>query len=206
MLVSNIMLAQPPTEMDKNVFRILGISGSGRKGSYNTALLAAAKEMLPDNVMLETYNVSSFPLFNEDLEVRMPGPIREFKRKIKEADAILFASPEYNYTVSAVLKNALEWGNRPDDDNSWEGKPAAIMSASSSPRGGARAQLHLRQIMVDLDMYPLNRPLLLVAKAEEKFDFNLRLTDARSRELLRDLLNSLVSWARKLNGVAPPVQ
>ncbi len=187
-----------PAGRNKSVFRILGISGSGRRGSYNTALLKTAKELLPEGVVLETYDLSRFPLFNQDLEAEMPAVVKRFKKKIREADAILFATPEYNYTVSAVLKNALEWGNRPDGDNSWDGKPAAIVSASPSPRGGARAQLHLRQIMVDLNMHPINQPQLLVARAEEKFDGDLGLADKRSRELLRNLLAALVEWARRL--------
>ena len=190
------MLA-PPQTTNKSAIRILAISGSGRKGSYNTALLDAAKTLAPDDAIVETYDVSKFPLFNEDLEGSMPERVREFKQKIDQADAILFATPEYNYTISAVLKNALEWGNRPD--NSWDGKPAAIISASSGPRGGARAQLHLRQIMIDLNMHPMNRPLLLVANASEKFDGRFKLSDERTREVLQNLLASLVAWARRIN-------
>ncbi len=199
MLADDIMLASALTG-ENRVFKILGISGSGRKESYNTALLRAAEELVPDGVVLESYDVPRFPLFNEDLETEIPAVVVEFKKKIREADAILFATPEYNYTVSAMMKNAIEWGNRPEGDNSWEGKPAAIVSASTGPRGGARAQLHLRQIMVDLNMHPINRPQLLLARAEEKFDGNLRLTDERSRELLRDLLAALVEWAQRLRG------
>lgn len=183
---------------NSTTFKILGVSGSGRRTSYNTALLEAAQELLPDGVVLETFDASRFPLFNEDLEAEIPSDVKEFKKRIRQADAILFATPEYNYSISAVLKNAIEWGNRPDGENSWDGKPAAIMSASSSPRGGARAQLVLRQIMVDLNMYPINEPQLLIARAEEKFDNNLRLTDERSRELLKNLLAGLVEWAKKL--------
>lgn len=183
---------------EKMAVRILGISGSGRRGSYNSALLEAAKELVPENVVLETYDVSGFPLFNQDLEARMPGAVREFKEKIRQADAILFATPEHNYSVSAVLKNAIEWGNRPETDNSWDRKPAAIISASTSPRGGARAQLHLRQIMVDLNMHAINEPQLLVARAQEKFDANSKLMDERSREILRNVLASLAEWTRKL--------
>lgn len=178
--------------------KILGISGSGSKRSYHKSLLGAAREHVPGNATLETYDVSSFPLFNKDLESDMPTAVREFKKRIREADAILIATPEYNFSISAVLKNALEWGNRSADDNSWEGKPAAIMSASTSPRGGVRAQLHLRQIMLDLNMYPINRPQLMVANAQEKFDVNLKLSDARTRETLQDLLVVLVEWTKKL--------
>lgn len=186
------------TEKPKPRIKILGISGSGRKGSYNTALLEAAKELAPENVLLEIYDVSKLPLYNQDLDETMPPSVKEFKRKIREADAILFASPEHNYTVTAVLKNAIEWGNRPPGDASWDGKPAAMMSASSGARGGARAQLHLRQIMVDLNMHPINRPLLLVANEDEKFDANLKLTDQQTRETLRDLMVRLVEWTIKL--------
>jgi chromate reductase len=187
-----------PIGSEKSVFKILGISGSGRKESYNSALLRASKELLPQSAQLETYDVSEFPLFNEDLENEMPASVKEFRKKILAADTILFAATEYNYSISAVMKNAIEWGNRPD--NSWDGKPAAIMSASASPRGGARAQLHLRQILVDLNMYPINRPQLLFANAEEKFDRSPHLADERSRQLLRELLFALVAWTRKLHG------
>jgi chromate reductase, NAD(P)H dehydrogenase (quinone) len=178
--------------------KILGISGSGRKGSYNTALLREAKELAPADVTLETFDISTLPLYNSDLEQNMPLVVREFKKRVRDADAILFAAPEHNYTVTAVLKNAIEWGNRPSNDNSWDNKPAAIMSASSGPRGGVRAQLHLRQIMVDLNMHPLNRPLLLVANEEDKFDANMKLIDPQIRETLRNMLVRLEEWTRRL--------
>jgi chromate reductase, NAD(P)H dehydrogenase (quinone) len=174
---------------------IFGISGSGRKRSYNTALLEQARTLVPEGSVLETFDVSRFPLFNEDLLEKMPVEIREFKEKIKRADAILFATPEYNYSISAILKNAIEWGNQAG--NSWDGKPAAILSVSISLRGGARAQLHLRQIMVDLNMYPINEPQLFLAQAREKFDANLKLTDSASLKTLQSLLVALVEWARK---------
>jgi chromate reductase len=186
------------TKREQNVTKILGISGSSRRGSYNTALLNAAKELAPERVIVETFDVSDLPLYSQDLETRLPPQVREFKKKIKDADAILFAVPEHNYTITAVLKNAIEWGNRPPNDNSWDNKPAAIMSASSGPRGGVRAQLHMRQIMVDLNMHPINRPLLLVANEDEKFDSKMKLTDPQTTETLRNLLVRLVEWTKML--------
>jgi len=177
---------------------ILGISGSGRKRSFNSALLEAAKQLLPPNATLGVADVSRLPLYNQDLEHDMPEVVKELKKKIRSADAILIATPEHNYSITAVLKNAIEWGNRPPTDASWNGKPAAIISASTSLRGGARAQLHLRQIMIDLNMYPINRPLLMVANAKDKFDENLNLTDEETRQTLRDVLSSLVEWTRKV--------
>ena len=184
---------------------ILAISGSGRKRSFNSALLEAAKQLLPENATLEVVDVSRLPLYNQDLEHDMPEEVKEFKKKIRGADAILFATPEHNYSITAILKNAIEWGNRPPKDASWSGKPAAIISASTSLRGGARAQLHLRQIMIDLNMYPINRPLLLVANAKDKFNQDLKLTDGEVLQTLRDVLqtlrdvlSSLAEWTRKL--------
>ena len=178
--------------------RILGISGSARRHSFNTALLEAAKELVPPGVVLETFDISGLPLFNQDLEAEPPRIVREFKEEIGKADAILFSTPEHNYSVPALLKNAIEWGNRPETDNTWDGKPAAMMSTSTGPRGGVRAQLHLRQIMVDLNMYPINQPQLLVAGAQEKFDSPSKLTDEKVRERVRGLLLALVEWTRRL--------
>ena len=195
------MIAQ--TRSRQSPVRVLGISGSGRRESYNTALLEAAKELAPPDVILETFDVSTLPLYNQDLEATLQPKVAEFKRKVREADAILFATPEHNYTITAVMKNAIEWGNRPSNDNSWDNKPAAIMSASSGPRGGVRAQLHLRQILVDLNMFPINRPLILVANEEDKFDQNMKLTDPQIREALHNMLVRLEEWTRRLQG---PVQ
>jgi chromate reductase, NAD(P)H dehydrogenase (quinone) len=177
---------------------ILGISGSGRKGSFNTALLLAAKRLVPLGATLDVFDVSRLPLYNQDLEHDMPEIVKELKKKIRGADAILIATPEHNYSVTAVLKNAIEWGNRPPRDASWSGKPAAVISASTGLRGGARAQLHLRQIMIDLNMYPINRPLLLVANAKDKFSEDLQLTDEETIQTLRDVLSALVEWTHRL--------
>ena len=148
--------------------------------SYNWGLLEAAKEMLPDNTTLEIFDVSRFPLFTQNHERDPPAEVRLFKQKIRQSDAILFATPEHNYTTTAVLKNAIEWANRPGGDNSWNGKPTAIISASSGPRGGARAQLHLRQILVDLYVYPINQPQLLLARTQDSFDSDLKLKDPQA--------------------------
>ena len=179
--------------------KILGVSGSGRKGSYNWALLEAAKEMLPENTALEIFDVSRFPLYTQDHEHDPRVEVQQFKQKIRQSDAILFATPEHNYTVTAVLKNAIEWGNRPAGNNSWNGKPAAIVSASSGPRGGARSQLHLRQILVDLNMYAINQPQLLLARAQDAFESDLKLKDPQTRETLKTILQTLAIWTKKIN-------
>src|SRR2546426_247736 len=184
---------------ESHMMKILGISGSNRKGSYNWGLIEAAKEMLPDKTSLEVFDVSRFPTYTQDHERDPPAEVRLFKQKIRQSDAILFATPEHNYTITAVLKNAIEWANRPGGDNSWNGKPAAIVSASSGPRGGARAQLHLRQILVDLNMYAINQPQLLLARAQDAFDSDLKLKDPQTRETLKKILETLASWTKRIN-------
>jgi chromate reductase len=177
---------------------ILGFAGSLRKGSYNKALLRTALELLPKDARLEVFDLEGIPPFNQDLETMAPLIVREFKAKIRAADAILIATPEYNYSFSGVLKNAIDWASRPHGDNAFEGKPVAIMSASISMLGGARAQYHLRQTFVYLDMYPIYKPEVFVALAHQKFDEKGNLTDETAQKLIKELLENLIKWTLKL--------
>jgi chromate reductase, NAD(P)H dehydrogenase (quinone) len=178
--------------------KILGISGSVRKGSYNTAALRAAKELAPEGVELEIYDISGFPEFNQDHDQNPPAKVTEFKRKIREADGILICSPEYNYSVPGVLKNAIDWASRPYGDSAWDGKPAAIMGASIGATATARMQYHLRQIMVFLNMHPLNRPEVMIGTAHDKFDADGKLTDDSTRKHIAGMIEALVSWTKAL--------
>lgn len=177
---------------------IFGFAGSLRKGSYNKALLRTALQLLPKDAKLEIFDIEGIPLFNQDIEKQMPEKVKEFKAKIKGADAILVATPEYNYSMPGVLKNAIDWASRPYGDNSFEGKPVAIMSASPGMFGGARAQYHLRQTLVFLDMHPVNKPEVMVPFAHEKVNEQGIIADAKTREKIKDLLESMVAWTRKL--------
>src|SRR3954464_9460593 len=134
--------------------RILGIAGSLRRGSYNRAALRAATQLVPAEATIDVFAIDSIPGFSEDDEKNQPAKVVELKRRIRESDAILFVTPEYNYSVPGVLKNAIDWASRPYGDSAWDGKPAAIMGASVGMLGTARAQYHLRQIMVFLNMFP----------------------------------------------------
>jgi chromate reductase, NAD(P)H dehydrogenase (quinone) len=183
--------------MDKKI-KILGFAGSLRKGSFNKALLRAAKEMLPENVELEVFDLEGIPLYNQDLENQYPEKVKEFKRKIREADAVLIATPEYNYSVPGVLKNAIDCASRPYGDNPFDGKPAAIMSASIGMLAGARAQYHLRQTLVFLNMFPLNRPEVMVPFAADKVDESGKVTDQKTREKIQELVESLAGWTIRL--------
>jgi chromate reductase len=177
---------------------ILGFAGSLRKESYNKALLRAAMKLTPKNAKLEVFDLEGIPPFNQDLEERVPERVKEFKARIKAADAILIATPEYNYSIPGILKNAIDWASRPYGDNSFEGKPVALMSASVGLLGGARAQYHLRQSFVFLDMHPVNRPEVIVTFAPEKIDEKGNVTDEETRKRIKQLLENLVDWARKL--------
>ncbi len=180
--------------------KILAFAGSLRKGSYNKALVRAAVELAPENVAIEIFDLEGIPPYNQDLENTPPERVNEFKDKIRSADALLIATPEYNYSVPGVLKNAIDWASRPKTGNPLEGKPVAIMSASIGRLGGARAQYHLRQSFVFLNMHPVNQPEVMLPSAADNIDANGRLTNEQTRELIRQLLEALVAWTIRLKG------
>lgn len=178
-------------------FRILGFAGSLRKDSYNKALLRAALELLPKGVELEIFDLEGIPGFNQDLEQQPQAKIKEFKMKIRAADALLIATPEYNYSIPGVLKNAIDCASRPYGDNAFDDKPVAIMGASIGMIGTARAQYHLRQSCVFLNMHPVNAPEVMVSFAQDRIQDGI-VTDQMTRDLIRQLLDSLVIWAYRL--------
>ncbi len=185
--------------MERTV-NILGFAGSLRKGSYNKALLRAALELVPKGAKLETFDLEGIPPFNQDLENQPPEKVKEFKAKIRAADAILIATPEYNYSIPGVLKNAIDCASRPYGDNAFEHKPVAIMGASPGMMGTARAQYHLRQCFVFLTCFALNQPEVMIPFAQGKIDRDGKVTDQKIREKIRELLESLVAWTKRLKG------
>ena len=183
-----------------NPIHVLGFAGSLRKDSYNAAALRAAAELLPAGMTLELFDLMPLPMYNEDLRAGGdPAPVQEFRARIAAADALLIATPEYNASIPAVLKNAIDWASRPPAPP-LTGKPVAILSASGGGFGGVRAQQHLRQIAVGTDLLVLNKPQVHIATAGEKFDATGRLTDEPTREQIRALLAALATWTRRLRG------
>lgn len=178
--------------------KILGFAGSLRKQSYNRSALRTAVKLVPAGITLATFDLTDIPLFNQDHERDPPPAVRQFKDKVKAADAILIVTPEYNYSVPGVLKNAIDWASRPYGESAWDGKPVGIMGASGGMLGTARAQYHLRQMFVFLNMFPLNQPEVLIAYADEKFDEDGNLKDEKTAEKIRELLQALADWTRKL--------
>ncbi len=179
-------------------FTILGIAGSLRKASYNRAALRAAVQLVPEGVRIETFEIDGIPGFNQDEEANPPEKVALLKSRIRAADAILLVTPEYNYSVPGVLKNAIDWASRPYGDSAWNGKPVGMMGVSVGATGTARAQYHLRQTFVFLNMYPLNQPEVMIGNAAQRFDDQGNLTDASTQELIRKLLQALVQWTRRL--------
>lgn len=178
--------------------KVLGIAGSLRKGSYNKLALRAAIELKPAGMDIESFDIAPIPLYNEDLrEQGFPSVVEEFREKIRAADALLFVTPEYNYSVAGVLKNAIDWASRPPDQP-FNDKPVAIMGASISRLGTARAQYHLRQTAVFLNMHVLNKPEVMISGAATAFDADGRLTDEGARELIAELLVNLMEWTLRL--------
>ena len=186
---------------------ILGIAGSLRRQSYNRSALRAAQQLAPSGVNLTIFELDDIPGFNQDDEQNPPAKVVELKQQIRAADALLFVTPEYNYSVPGVLKNAIDWASRPYGDNAWSGKPAAIMGASIGNIATARAQYHLRQIFVFLNIFPINQPEVMIGNASERFDAEGNLTDEKTREYIRKLLQGLVDWAARIQtpqAEAPP--
>jgi chromate reductase len=180
---------------------VLGLSGSLRRASWNTGLLRAASEVLPEGMTLETFDLAPVPLYDQDLDTpdTLPEAVRRLKERIAAADALLLATPEYHGSTSGVLKNALDWASRPMRGSPLSEKPLAIMGAGGMS-GTIRAQLHLRQMATSMNMYQLNRPALQIQRAWEKFDANGNLTDEVVRHELRAVLEALVAWTRRLRG------
>ena len=177
---------------------VLGISGSLRRASYNTALLRAAAELMPPGMTLEIFDLAPLPLFNQDAEKPFPEAVVELRTRLAQADALLIATPEYNSSISGALKNAIDWASRPPKQP-LAGKPVAIMGVSTGNFGTVRAQLHLRQVLTHVGALPLGKPEVLVARAEQAFDAEGRLVDAAARGFLQDLLAALARWTQRVS-------
>jgi chromate reductase len=176
--------------------RILGIAGSLRERSYNRALLRAARELLPEGVELVDYDVRGLPFYDGDVEAAGdPEAVVRFKQAIREADAVLIATPEYNRGVPGVLKNAIDWASRPPLASPLTGKPVAVMGASTGRGGTARAQEQLRAALEFSRATVVEQPEVLVPEAFMRFDEHGELVDDGIRGELAELLDTLVGVA-----------
>lgn len=186
-----------------NGMTVLGMSGSLRKGSFNTALLRAAIELAPEGIRIDTAEIGTIPLYSEDVRaVAFPEPVVRLRDQIARADALLVVTPEYNYSLPGVLKNAIDWASRPPKQP-FAGKPLGMMGASGGPGGTMRAQYHLRQVAVFLDMHPINKPEVFVRNAQTVFDDAGKLVDDELRKIVRQYLDALADWTRRLRAGSP---
>jgi chromate reductase len=179
---------------------ILGISGSLRQDSFNTAALQACSDLLPPGVTMSVFDLAPIPLYNEDVRTQgLPASVQQLREQIRAADALVIATPEYNYSMSGVLKNAIDWASRPPEQP-FDGKPIALIGATPGGLGTSRAQYHLRQVFVYLNGRLLNRPEVFISAAPSKFDANAKLTDAATADNLSKMLLALTEVARQSTG------
>ena len=178
--------------------RILGIAGSLRRGSVNAATLRAAQELAPSGMTIDIFDIAPIPLYNEDVRQQgFPAPVEDLRARIKAADGLLIVTPEYNYSIPGVLKNAIDWASRPPEQP-FDGKPIGLMGASGGTLGTARAQYHLRQAFVFLNGMVMNRPEVMVPQAHNKFDADGKLTDQATRDFLAAHLAAFKAWALRM--------
>jgi len=185
--------------MASSPLQVLAISGSLRKSSFNSAALETAAEIAGDSASFTFADLSAIPLYDQDLRDKgVPDAVQKLSDQILAADAILFSTPEYNYSVSGVLKNAIDWLSRVDPQP-FADKPVAVMSASMSAFGGARAQYDLRRILIYLDAHFVNKPEVMISFAHKKFDDSGKLADEDTRKFIGDLLQALGKWTERLS-------
>ena len=180
--------------------RVAALCGSLRRESFNAAALRAAIGMAPDGMTITEAPIGDLPFYNDDIrQAGYPETVMRFRQVLTEADAVLFVTPEYNFSVPGVLKNAIDWASRPPSQP-FDGKPVAIMGAATGVVGTARAQYHLRQMMVFLNAFPVNKPEFFIGQAAGKFDAEGRLQDQPTRDIMRQLLEALQAWTLRLRG------
>ncbi len=178
--------------------RILGICGSLRAKSYNKYALQAARAAMPQGMTMEVAEIGDFPLFNQDVcDKGFPEPVARFRRQIAQADALYFATPEYNYSVTGVLKNAIDWASRPPEQP-FNNKPAAMVSATVGIKGGVSSQYDLRKILAQLGVFLLVRPEVFIGSEASKFDAEGRLTDETTRKFLADQMLAFRDWIARV--------
>jgi len=183
---------------DAGRFSVLAISGSLRKGSFNTGLLRAAREVAPDGLEIQIFSLDEVPLYNGDVEAEGdPAAVAALKSAIRQADGVLFATPEYNYGISGVLKNAIDWASRDRGEGSLVGKPVTMIGAGGRA-GTARAQLQLQHVLSETGAVVMVKPGVFVDLAWEKFDSEGRLMDRDTRDLLRGHLEAFATWMARL--------
>lgn len=184
--------------MSATPLHILTICGSLRKGSFNAALARCAQRVAPEHFQFKTAHIADIPLYNDDVyQAGLPASVEQLRADIAQADALLFVTPEYNYSIPGVLKNAIDWASR-GSDQPFAHKPAAIMGASAGRLATARAQYHLRQVLVFLNVHPLNQPEIMIPTAQNLMADDGELRDEATENYVRAQLLALDKWVTQL--------
>jgi len=179
-------------------FQVVGIAGSLRRASFNAATLRAAQSLTPPGMTIAPFDISPIPVYNEDVRAAgFPPPVEQLREAIKAADGLLIVTPEYNYSIPGVLKNAIDWASRPPEQP-FDGKPIAVMGASVGAFGSSRAQYHLRQCFVFLNGLVMSRPEVIIPAAASKFDAEGNLTDQATRDFIAAHLVAFRDWIARL--------
>ena len=190
--------------MEKKPFRIVALAGSLRQGSYNRGLLRAAEELAPEWVEVQFFDIGTLPFFNEDVEAAGdPEPVRRFKEAIRNANAVLIATPEYNGAVPGVLANAIDWASRPTSQSVLRNKPVAVMGAVLGRSGSVNAQMALRGVLSRVGAIVVPDPQVLVPRASKLFDEQVNLRDEDTREEIRQLIEAMANWCRRVQPEEP---
>ena len=186
-------------ERNEDPLRVLAISGSLRKASFNTGLLRAAREIAPDGMEITIFDIKDLPMYNGDVEAQGdPAPVVALKSAVRDADAVLFATPEYNWGTSGALKNAIDWASRDREEGSLMGKPVTIIGAGGRA-GTARAQMQLLETLGETGSVVMVKPgVQIQAFAPGTFDSEGNLIDEETRELLRRHLEEFTNWCARL--------
>jgi chromate reductase len=177
--------------------KIIALSGSLRAESYTTKLVKAFQRYAPNDVDIEIVDISKLPFINQDLEAELPQSVIDLHTTINKADAVIFATPEYNRSYSPVLKNAIDWGSRPAGKNAWNGLPAGVIGSTLYSLGTFGAQQHLRQVLMYLNMPTLQQPEFYLQNAEEKFDSNGTLTDEYTKQKINEFWTAFLVWIQR---------
>jgi chromate reductase, NAD(P)H dehydrogenase (quinone) len=183
---------------DASTVKIVGISGSLRRASFNSAALRAAQELAPSGMTIDIFDISAIQLYNEDVKAQgFPPVVADLRARIKAADGVLLATPEYNYATSGAMKNVVDWVSRPPEQP-FDGKPVALIGASAGALGTARAQYNVRQMFIFLNAHIMNRPEVFIGGAASKFDAEGKLTDQATRDFLAAMLAAFKTWIGKV--------
>ena len=179
------------------LFDVIAFSGSLRKESYTTKLVKAFQKHAPASIALTLIDIGSLPFINQDLEADLPPAVKDLHDAIRKADAVLFATPEYNRSYSPVIKNAIDWGSRPQGNNLWDGKPAAVIGCSLYSLGGFGAVNHLRQVMMYVNLAPMQQPEFYLSEAANVLGEDGEVSDEETKKHIDGFWKAFDIWIKK---------